>query len=231
MPRIMKENIRLSIVIPTLNAAADLRRCLHAANPAGRFEIVVADGGSRDGTINLAKRLGARVVSCEAGRGVQLAAGAAQSSGEWLLFLHADTVLIPGWGAEVMRFIANPENTQRAAAFRFALDDESKSARWLEAAVNWRCRVFGLTYGDQGLLIARRFYDELGGFRPLPLMEDLDLIRRIGRKRLAMLNTAAVTSAARYRKQGYILRPLRNLLCLMLYFLGAPMQLIFRLYG
>lgn len=231
MPRIVNENTRLSIVIPTLNAAADLRRCLHAVNLAGRFEIVVADGGSRDGTIDLAKRLGADVVACEAGRGAQLAAGAAHSGGDWLLFLHADTVLIPGWRAEVTRFIANPENAERAAAFRFALDDEAKSARWLEAAVNWRCRVFGLAYGDQGLLIARRFYDELGGFRPLPLMEDLDLVRRIGRKRLAMLNAVAVTSAARYRKQGYILRPLRNLLCLLLYCLGAPMHLILRLYG
>ena len=227
----MKENIRLSIIVPSLNAAAGLGRCLHAVNLAGRFEVIVADGGSRDGTIDLAKRLGGRVLSCEAGRGAQLAAGAAQSRGEWLLFLHADTVLIPGWGAEATRFIANPENAKRAAAFRFALDDESKSARWLEAMVNWRCRALGLAYGDQGLLIARRFYDELGGFRPLPLMEDVDLIRRIGCKRLTLFDTAAVTSAARYRKQGYVFRPLRNLLCLMLYYVGAPMPLILRLYG
>jgi glycosyltransferase involved in cell wall biosynthesis len=170
-------------------------------------------------------------VRSERGRGAQLAAGAREATGDWLLFLHADTVLDPGWAAEAAAFIADPGNRGRAAVFRFALDDESAAARRLEAVVGWRCRALALPYGDQGLLISRRFYDSLGGFGPLPLYEDVDIIRRIGRSRLVLLRTRAVTSAARYRRSGYWLRPARNLFCLVLYGLGVPPRLIARIYG
>ena len=95
----------------------------------------------------------------------------------------------------------------------------------------WRCRVLALPYGDQGLLIARAFYESLGGYRPLPLMEDVDLIRRIGRSRLRMLDATATTSAARYRRDGWTLRPLRNLLCLSLHFAGVPPKALLRFYA
>ena len=97
--------------------------------------------------------------------------------------------------------------------------------------MSWRCRLLALPYGDQGLLIPRGLYEALGGFRPLPLMEDVDLVRRIGRRRLALLPVAAVTSAARYRRAGYGPRVLRNLACLSLYGLGVPPRVIARLYG
>ncbi len=128
-------------------------------------------------------------------------------------------------------FIARPENADRAAYFGFRLDDAAPAARILEAAVGLRCRLLGLPYGDQGLLIARDLYLRLGGFRPLPLMEDVDLVRRIGRRRLVALSCTATTSAARYRREGYVLRPLRNLFCLTLYFLGVPPRRILRFYG
>ncbi|MDA0221230.1 MAG: glycosyl transferase family 2, partial [Proteobacteria bacterium] len=95
----------------------------------------------------------------------------------------------------------------------------------------WRARRFGLPYGDQGLLIARDFYETLGGFRPLPIMEDVDLVRRIGKARLTTLQGHVTTSAARYRRSGYTVRMLRNLACLTLYFAGLPPRLIARLYG
>ena len=98
---------------------------------------------------------------------------------------------------------------------------------WL---ANLRSRVPGLPYGDQGLLIARDFYNALGGFRPLPLMEDVDLVRRIGRRRLVMLDATAVTSAERYRRGGFWLRPLRNQFCLLLWLLGVPVSIILRIY-
>ncbi|MDP6709287.1 MAG: TIGR04283 family arsenosugar biosynthesis glycosyltransferase [Alphaproteobacteria bacterium] len=225
----------LSIVIPTLNAAAGLPRAL-AALEEGRSdglvtEIVVADGGSEDATLAVARAAGALLVETAAGRGGQLGAGAETASGDWLLFLHADTVLAPGWAAEARRFIAEAAEAERAAAFRFALDDDRPAARRLERVVAWRCRLFGLPYGDQGLLISKRFYRSLGGFRPLPLMEDVDLTRRIGRSRLAHLETAALTSAARYRRSGYLLRSARNLVCLTLYLAGAPLAAVSRLYG
>lgn len=221
----------LSIVIPTLNAEATLAATLPAlVREAGRAELVVSDGGSSDRTPAIARDAGARVVAGPAGRGGQLAAGAKASSGDWLLFLHADTRPGPAWRAAVDAFTADPANRRRAAYFRFALDDDDAAARQLEAAVAWRCRRFGLPYGDQGLLIERRFYFSLGGFRPLPLMEDVNLVRRIGRQRLVGLDVAAVTSAARYRRGGYRRRSALNLALLTAYFLGAPPGLLARLY-
>jgi GT2 family glycosyltransferase len=162
---------------------------------------------------------------------VQLAAGAAAASADWLLFLHADTRLQPGWAEAVRRFTADPANRQKAACFRFRLDDPSPQARRVERLVAWRCRRLGLPYGDQGLLIHRTYYDELGGFKPVPLMEDVDLVRRIGRRNIVMLAADALTSAARYRRDGYWLRPVRNLCLLSLYFLGVPPRWLARLYG
>ena len=222
----------LGIVVPTLDAAATIGATL-ASLAEGRgliAEVVVADGGSRDGTRAIAAAAGARVVTAPAGRGSQLAAGAAAVAGEWLLFLHADTRLAPGWAAEAARFIAAAQSRERAAVFRFALDDGRVAARRLEALVAWRGRALGLPYGDQGLLIARPLYDALGGFPALPLMEDVALVRRLGRRRLVFLETAAITSAARYRCEGYLARSLRNLACLGLYFARVPPRLIVRLY-
>ena len=117
-----------------------------------------------------------------------------------------------------------------AAAFRFALDDMGFLPRLIEAGVAMRCTVLRLPYGDQGLLIPRRLYDEIGGFQAMPLMEDVDMVRRLGRSRTLILRTQAVTSAIRYRRDGYLRRVARNLACLGLYYMHAPMSLIVRLY-
>src|SRR6185437_11489257 len=225
----------LSVIIPTLDAAAALPATLTALAEGAEHgliqEIVVVDGGSRDATAALAERHGARVVAAPRGRGAQLAAGGAAAAGRWLLFLHADTRLAPGWPEPVTGFIGDAGNDARAGYLRFRLDDASRAARHVEAVVAWRCRVLALPYGDQGLLIAAPLYRAIGGFRPLPLMEDVDLIRRLGRRRLVALEIDAVTSAARYRDGGYVRRPLRNLGCLTLYFLGLPPHMLVRLYG
>lgn len=218
----------LDIVIPTLNAARTLPAVLSGL-PARR--VIVVDGGSTDATATLARAAGARVVEAPKGRGPQLMAGAAAGRAAWLLFLHADTRLGPGWDEAVRRHGADPANRERAGYFRLRFDSQSSLARRWERAVAWRSRALGLPYGDQGLLIARSFYENLGGFRPLPLMEDVDLVRRIGRHRLMALEAEAVTSAERYERDGWLLRPARNLACLSLYVAGVPPRLIRRLYG
>jgi len=230
----------LSIVIPALNDRDRLARALDTLTGEdaateivatdGGTEIIVADGGSVDGTSDVARALGARVVTSAPGRGAQLAAGAHESLGDWLLFLHADTRPGPGWRTVVNRFMAEPANRFRAGYFAFALDDSGPEARRLEKIVAWRCRSFALPYGDQGLLIGREFYDTLGGFKDLPLMEDVELVRRISRHRLELLPAIAVTSAERYRRDGYLLRSARNLMCLSLYFLGVPPASLVGLY-
>lgn len=225
----------LSIVIPALDAAGRVPATLAALDEGRRAglvrEVILADGGSCDGTARLAEQAGARVLEGFSGRGRQLAAGADAAQGDWLLFLHADTVLGPGWAGAARAFMDDAGNATRAAVFRLALDDPDPRARRIERLARWRGRVFGLPYGDQGLLISRALYDSVGGFRQLPLMEDVDLVRRIGRGRLTVLDAEAVTSAERYRAGGWWLRPLRNLTLVGLFFLGAPPALLRRLYG
>ena len=130
---------------------------------------------------------------CGGGRGSQLAAGAARARFPWLLFLHADTAPAPGWEREASQFMERVDTGARpaaAAAFRFALDDIGARPRVLERLVALRCAALRLPYGDQGLLIPKRLYEEIGGYRPLPLMEDVDLVRRLGRRRIVMLRRA-----------------------------------------
>ena len=223
----------LSVVIPTLDAAGTLEGTIRAlrGEAGAKLEIMVADGGSGDGTPELAAGLGARVVEGRRGRGTQLRLGASHASGAWLLFLHADTRLEPGWYREAQAFIAEPKNAERAAVYRLALDSTRLSARVIERVAWARARALGLPYGDQALLISRPFYDALGGHPPLPIMEDVELIRRVGRRRLVFLETEALTSALRYEREGYLKRGLRNLACLALYRLGVRAETIARLYG
>jgi len=225
----------LSVVIPALNAAATLPGTL--ASVAEADEIVVVDSGSSDGTVAVARALGAGVVTAPKGRGSQIAAGVAAAQGDWLLLLHADTRMADGWYQLVVPHLTHRLRSPRerrgeeAYYFRFVLDADDARARRLERLVAWRCRALALPYGDQGLLIHRDLLHSVGGIRPLPLMEDVDLVRRLGRRRLIGLDIAAITTAKKWQRQGWYFRTLRNLLCLSLYFAGVPPRLIVRLYG
>jgi rSAM/selenodomain-associated transferase 2 len=233
----------LSVVIPVLNAAATLPGALPGALPsalpgalpdalaasATADEFIVVDGGSSDGSRAIAASLGARVLMAPRGRGSQMAAGVAAASGDWLLLLHADTRMVPGWRDVMEAHMATQRH--RAGYCRFALDSTDPHARRLERMVAWRCRMLALPYGDQGLLIHRDLLRDVGGVSTLPLMEDVDLVRRLGRRRLVALDVAAITSAEKWHRDGWYRRSLRNLLCLTLYFIGIPPRLIARLYA
>lgn len=228
----------ISVIIPTLNAESGLAAAMSALVPAtvdGLVrEVIVVDGGSTDRTLKIADQAGARIVKTGPGRGGQLQGGAAAARFPWLLFLHADTVLEPGWEREVGALIERIEvgqRTETAAAFRFALDDTGFLPRLIEWGVATRCTVLRLPYGDQGLVIPRRLYEQVGGYKDMPLMEDVDIVRRLGRRRTLILRSSAVTSAVRYRRDGYAMRVSRNLLCLVLYYLRVSPQTIARLYG
>ncbi len=216
----------VSVVIPTLNAARVLPATVAAIRWAA--EVIVADGGSSDDTVDAAARLGASIVNAPRGRGRQIATGVAAASHDWLLLLHADTRLGPGAEAAARRHMIGSAGS--AGYFRFVLDSTDPRARRLERFVAWRCRVLALPYGDQALLLHRDVLRSVGGMRPLPLMEDVDLVRRLGRRRLAALDAEAVTSAAKWERDGWVLRSARNLCCLGLWFVGVPMRFIARLY-
>jgi rSAM/selenodomain-associated transferase 2 len=225
----------ISAVIPTLNAEARLPACLAALAAAKELvaEIVVADGGSTDATEAIAQQYGARLLQGPAGRGAQLARGAdAARKGRWLLFLHADTVLETGWPTECQPLL---QDESTACVFSLAFDDDSWPARLIAAGGMARTVALAAPYGDQGLLISRTLYEEIGGFRPLPLFEDVEivdrLVRKKGRRALRILKSRAVTSAERYRRDGYALRVAKNFLCLSLYRAGVSPAKIAALYA
>lgn len=231
-PATVKNEIRtyaldLAVVIPVLNASRMLTGTVAAIGPVR--DLIVVDGGSRDDTPALVERLGARLVTAPLGRGSQIAAGVAAAGTGWMLILHADTRLAVGWREAARAHMA--QGRDRAACFRFALDSDEPAARRLERMVAWRCRVLALPYGDQGMLIHTDLLRAIGGIRPLPLMEDVDLVRRLGRRRLVMLGPAAITSAGKWRRDGWWRRSARNLFCLGLWFLGVPPRLIAKVYG
>jgi rSAM/selenodomain-associated transferase 2 len=222
----------LSVVIPTLNAADRIGPCLGALGEglmAGLIhELIIADGGSDDAVAELADALGARLVTAPRGRGQQLAAEAQAAHGDWFLFLHADTVLPPGWAAAVRAHM--DDGPQRAGYFALRFDTSAPVARLVAGWANLRSALFALPYGDQGLLISRLLYRQTGGYPAIPLMEDVALVRRIGRRRIARLGATAQTSAARYAADGWFRRGWRNLTTLGLYFLGVAPERLARRY-
>jgi len=210
----------LSVVIPTKDAEADLPRCLGAVwegMQAGILrEVIVVDGGSTDNTVQVADEAGARVLHVAPSRGGQLRAGGAEAKGDWVLFLHADCVLMPGWSdAVIPRFAA-----RKAGYFRLRFDAPGWSPRIVAGWANLRARLFGLPYGDQALLLPRRAYRDSGGYPDIPLMEDVAIVRKL-RGQLSMIDAGIVTSAARYQTQGWLRRGTRNFWILTRYLCGA----------
>ena len=159
--------IKLSVIIPTLNAGSTLNQTIESLSSARQrgveIEIIVVDAGSTDETEQLALEADAKFVTSDMGRGTQLNKGAQLASGDWFLFLHADTVLTSGWDASFVVFTSHPSNTERGGVFTFALDTNDIKARLVEKAVRFRNNWLGLPYGDQGLIINKRFYNCLGG--------------------------------------------------------------------
>ena len=211
----------ISVVIPSLNAAAALPACLAAlveGLQAGLIrEVILSDGGSTDGTPQLAEGWGAELISGAPSRGGQLRRGCDAARGEWVLVLHADTVLAPGWTDAVQGHMAR--GTGAAGWFRLRFDQRGLAPRLVAGWANLRSAC-GLPYGDQGLLLPRALYDAVGGYPDQPLMEDVALARAL-RGRLARLEGNAVTSAEKYRRQGWLRRGGRNLWTLMRYIMGA----------
>lgn len=207
----------ISVVIPTLDAARtlpDTVASLMEGLEAGLIrELVVTDGRSTDGTRDLADEIGAVLVEGPDSRGGQLRRGCAVARGDWIFVLHADTQLAPGWTKEVVRHL----RTGHAGWAHLRFD---RGGRIVAGWANFRSRVFGLPYGDQGLLVPRTLYEEVGGYPDQPLMEDVALARAL-RGRLRPMAVVAVTSGEKFRRQGWLRRGGRNLWTLVRWAAGV----------
>ncbi|MEM9667553.1 MAG: TIGR04283 family arsenosugar biosynthesis glycosyltransferase [Pseudomonadota bacterium] len=224
----------ISVIIPVLNAAQDLPSCLaHLLDglEAGLIrEVIISGVPSNDPCRDIAEEAGAVWVEGEAGRGQQLRRGADIARGDWFLFLHADTWLEPGWTDHVKSHLVADQN--QAGAFCLAFRSRTWRAGWVAAIANLRSRFLGLPYGDQGLLISRQLYEEVGGYEPIPLMEDVSMARRLGRKRLSLLQSRVLTSGAKQIRDGWIIRSLKNVWLVTRYYCGAnPEKLAKAYYG
>ncbi|MEP5728132.1 MAG: TIGR04283 family arsenosugar biosynthesis glycosyltransferase [Sulfitobacter sp.] len=219
----------ITVVIPTLNAEARLPQCLKALMEgleAGLVrELIVSDGGSSDTTGAVAQAWGAEVLHGPPSRGGQLRRGCAQARGEWLLILHADTVLQPGWAKQVQSHVSQDD---RAAWFQLRFDHHSIPAKLVANWANLRSQL-GLPYGDQGMLIPAGLYAKVGGYPDMPLMEDVALARAL-RGSMCGLPVQAVTSAEKYIRQGWFRRGLGNLWTLLRYFSGVDINRLAQSY-
>ncbi|MEW6325906.1 MAG: TIGR04283 family arsenosugar biosynthesis glycosyltransferase, partial [Nitrospirota bacterium] len=199
--------------------AAGLAGVLRPLAGAPDSELIIVDGGSRDGTVDIARRLTPHVITSERGRAAQMNAGAAEARGAILLFLHADTLLEPS-ALDAARRALN--DGAAGGAFRLRIASERPWLRVVAWGANVRSRYLGLPYGDQALFVRRDAFEAVGGFPAWPLMEDVEFIRRLWRKgRVALLNEAVLTSARRWEREGAVWTTVRNWLLLAGFWVGV----------
>ena len=209
----------VSVIVPTLNEAAIIEVMLRGLPRHGFHEVIVVDGGSSDSTAQRARLMGTAVTCSKPGRGTQMNAGASASSGDVLLFLHADTVLPPGARQQIEEALADP--CVLGGAFHLRFDVNGPLMRLQSLASNVRS-YYAVPFGDQAIFARRAFFKETGGFREWPLMEDVDFAYRIKRQgRLKMIRSAVTTSSRGFRKRGFWQTVLKNQLLLAGYHAGV----------
>ena len=221
----------ISVIIPTLNEEDNIGRCIRAIRSEDHCcEVILADGGSTDRTVEIAGTYeGVRIVKTGRGRGLQMNKGAAAAGGEVLLFLHADTRLEEGWTRAIVSLL--DDRSVAGGAFSFRVDNPERHYRLIELWVGLRCGIFKLPYGDQGIFVRRDIFDGLGGYREIPLMEDVDIIARMKRAgRIVILDTRAFTHHRRWAREGWVRASLMNQMIMVMYRLGLDPDRLAKIY-
>lgn len=212
--------MNVSIVIPALNEAENIQKTILHARSAGVTDIIVSDGGSDDGTPELAAAAGSQIVSGPAGRGIQMNRGAQRAIGEVLFFVHADTWPNRDCVSQIRQVLST--SSVQGGAFRQHIDADGWRYRWLERGNAWRAAWRGLPYGDQGIFLRRSFFDQLGGFPEVRLMEDLMFMQRFRRhSKPVLLDGPLYVNARRWQKHGVLRQTLRNWSLLTAFYFGV----------
>jgi len=228
------DSTHISVVVPVLNEGERINSFIAELNTQrfdGSCEIIVVDGDPRGGTINLIEDCNIVRIAASRGRGRQMNAGAAVARGRILLFLHADTRLPADAFKKICDLLENREYV--GGAFDLRIDSDRLMLRYISARANFRSRLNRIPYGDQAIFIRKSYFDEIGGFKDIPLMEDVDLMRRIkkdGRK-IHILADKVVTSSRRWERQGAVYTTLKNQLIVILYYLGVSPHKLAEFYG
>ncbi|MFC1885545.1 TIGR04283 family arsenosugar biosynthesis glycosyltransferase [Thermodesulfobacteriota bacterium] len=219
----------ISIIIPALNEEAHIARTIQTIGRGDQLEIIVVDGGSYDRTVRIAESLGARTVCGSPPRSRQMNLGAGEASGDVLLFLHADTLLPKHFEALVLNGLN--QSGLVAGAFELGIDSSAKTLRWVERLAIWRSRRLKMPYGDQAIFLTSKIFHKMGGFPDLPIMEDFELIRRLGKKgKIAILPAAVRTSPRRWENLGTFTVTLINQFVIAAYLLGVSPDTIDKWY-
>ncbi len=230
---IMVMDSSLSIILPTLNEAKRLPLLFADINSwSTKFELLIIDAGSSDDSIFVAELAGAKVYKFpEPNRGAQMRSGASKASGDWLLFLHADSRLPKNWDKSIKAIIAKPSASNSAWYFDFKVNHQRIELRLLEIAVFLRSSLLKRPYGDQGLLIKKVLYERLGGFKPLHLMEDLEFIERINtRTSLKRIGIPLFTNSRKWENEGVLKQAFRNAKLRRRWRKGDPTNLLLKDY-
>ena len=203
----------VSIIIPALNEGEVVARAIQSAWQAGAGEVILADGGSSDGTREIAQSQSCQVIQCQTGRAIQMNTGARAASGDVILFLHADTWLAAGAVEQIIAALA--DDRALGGAFAQQIEAPGRVFRWLERGNAWRVRRQGLPYGDQGIFLRRDVFFDLGGFPEVKLMEDLLLMKKLRRRARPILLAGPLhVSARRWKRHGPLRQTLRNFVLL-----------------
>ena len=219
----------ISIIIPTLNEAESIATTMKSAQAATGIEIIVADGKSSDGTGEMAKELGARVLTITGGRARQVNAGAMAASSDVLLFLHGDTRLPDGYDQHVLNLLTMPGTA--AGAFALGIDGPEIGLRIIEKLANFRSRFFQMPYGDQAIFLKASLFRSIGGLPDIPIMEDFVFMRRVKKEgRVVIAPVAVTTSSRRWKELGILKTTLINQVVLLAYFLGSDHKRLARWY-
>jgi rSAM/selenodomain-associated transferase 2 len=222
-------NSRISIIIPTLNEANNIKEAITSTQPSTNVEIIVVDAGSNDGTPAIAQALGATVISAVPGRAIQMNTGAAIASGEILLFLHADTSLPPGFDQMIRTALQQPQTI--AGAFTLRIDAPQWGLRLVEWGVKMRSRFWQLPYGDQAIFLTKDTFNKIGKFPELAIMEDFELITRLKRlNKITIINVPVITSPRRWLKKGIFQTTLINQIVIIAYLIGISPEKIRQWY-